>query len=266
MDNPPPARTGKRIKSVETAFEVLRFIGANGGANLPELTFHLDHSKSSLHYYLKTLMAERYVVENNGEYRLGLRLLEFGGLALINQAFSNNIIMEAETLAEETKETVIVATEEAGKGICIYQSSHFEDRFGWHLGKDFFLHTNALGKVILAHYPEEYVFNIIERYGLPAQTENTVTDQNNLLLELEKTRQTGVSFDKEECQKEIKTIAAPIKSGSTVVGSIGLITDQSGAVLSQSDHYKAERFKEKPSNVLSKHAQIISNKMEDEGL
>jgi len=45
-----------------------------------------------------------------------------------------------------------------------------------YIGHRVHLHNTALGQAILAHLPAERVEEIVDRYGLPASTENTITE------------------------------------------------------------------------------------------
>ncbi|WP_248898159.1 IclR family transcriptional regulator [Haloplanus halobius] len=266
MDRSIPEGEGKRIKSAERVFEILEVIGAKQPVSLSELTDELDVSKSTLHYYLKTPMANRFVVEENQKYRFGLRCLEFGGTALSQRDFPEGIEDEVDNLAEETGQTAVLVIEEMGKAVCVYKSPLLESDSNWYIGVESHLHVTAFGKAILAHLPEEDVFNIIEHYGLPQLTEYTVTDTNELIAELEEVRQQGLAYSDKERQENVQTLAAPIipekSQGNETFGTIGIVSNTDEESLSKPTHLKAQRFKEEPSNIVNRFAQIIGNKIE----
>jgi len=65
-------------------------------------------------------------------------------------------------------------------------------------GTHFHMHASAVGKAILAQYSDDHVTEILDRYGMPAHTENTITDRDELKEVFEQIRESDVSFDHEE--------------------------------------------------------------------
>ena len=70
--------SSRRIQSVETAFTILTLIQQHGSVSLQDLAKQLDVAKSTVHTHLQTLASLGYIVEQDGQYRLGLRLLTHG--------------------------------------------------------------------------------------------------------------------------------------------------------------------------------------------
>lgn len=48
------------------------------------------------------------------------------------------------------------------------------------------MHCTAVGKVILAHLPLNEIVDVIDKYGLPKHTEQTITDKDSFLRNWEK--------------------------------------------------------------------------------
>ena len=78
------------------------------------------------------------------------------------------------------------------------------------LGARLYAHCSALGKVLLAHKEEGEVKRIIQIAGLPRFTENTITDEEDLLQNLIKIRKQGYAYDLEEILPDLCCVAAPI--------------------------------------------------------
>lgn len=72
------------------------------------------------------------------------------------------------------------------------------------------LTCTGLGKVLLAFEPPEKVEAWVKEHGLPAYTEATITDPAAFMAELANIRRLGFSLDREEHEKGIRCIAAPI--------------------------------------------------------
>ena len=68
----------------------------------------------------------------------------------------------------------------------------------------------ALGKALLAQLPDDEIERIVERHGLPAATENTITEVEPLLEEIERVREQGYSIEDEEHHDGIQAIGVPV--------------------------------------------------------
>lgn len=185
----------RRVKSVQTAFELINRLQALGGATPAQLTEELDLSKSSVHNYLATLEMEGYVVNDGGVYRLGLRFLTHGAAAKNMAGISQPIVQTVESVAEELDQPTWWVTEEYGRGYFIESalpkdSTHIYGS----VGKRSYLHTHALGKAILAISSDDYVQRVAEHHGLPEQTRQTTTDLDTLLEELAIVQERGFAI------------------------------------------------------------------------
>jgi DNA-binding IclR family transcriptional regulator len=69
--------TENTILSVDRAFEILETIRDRGEVGVTEIADQLKVSKSTVHNHLNTMETRGYVVNEDGEYRLGLRFLSF---------------------------------------------------------------------------------------------------------------------------------------------------------------------------------------------
>lgn len=56
----------------------------------------------------------------------------------------------------------------------------------------------ATGKAVLSQLPREEVESIIDKWGLPMMTENTITDREALFEDLATAREQGYSINNEE--------------------------------------------------------------------
>lgn len=212
------------VKTAQTTFRILETIKARDEATVTELTDEVALSKSSIHNYLKTLEHEGYVVREGNTYRIGLRLLDLGGYARHKQRIYQLAKEEVTKLAEETGEMTNLLVEEHGRGIYLHRANGEQAvKSDSYIGHRVHLHNTALGQAILAHLPEERVDEIINRYGLPKTTENTITDRDVLFDRLERVREEGVAFDDEARLVGLRCVAKPIinKEGE-VEGAISI--------------------------------------------
>jgi DNA-binding IclR family transcriptional regulator len=83
-------------------------------------------------------------------------------------------------------------------------------------------YSTATGKAFLAHLPAERVADAIAR-GLPRRTANTITTEEELLVELGKVRERGWAVDNVENEDGVRCVGAPILDHlGAVVGALSV--------------------------------------------
>lgn len=199
------------IKSTKVTFEIVEMLKELDGAQLKDIADELGRSKSSVHNYLSTLQEMDYVVKDGMTYRVGLRFLELGSYARHKQQIYDTAKPHVKELAEETGDLVNLLVEEHGRGIYLYREKGEKSvNVDAYTGHRVYLHNTALGKALLAEMPRARVDEIIDRHGLPATTDRTVTDREELYSELEAVRERGVAFDREERLKGLRCLAMAV--------------------------------------------------------
>jgi len=93
-------------------------------------------------------------------------------------------------------------------------------KFRGRIGNREFMNAHAGGKAILSEYDNNRVMNIIEKHGLPAYTQQSITDTEELLTELERVREEGVAFNDEEAIEGYRAVGAPVSLNDETIGSI----------------------------------------------
>lgn len=212
------------IQAINRAFSIIETLSELGGAGVSELSRAVDLPKSTVHNHLNTLVAAEYVVKDGSEYRAGLKFLQIGEQVRNQHALYQIARPQVHKTVKKTGEITGVMTEEHGRGVFIYRERGTEAaRIDTRIGDRVPLHSTALGKVILAFLPEDRRNEIIDHHGLKAVTENTITDRDTLLDELEEARQKQVAFDDEERLNGLRSVAAPILTANgEIIGSISI--------------------------------------------
>ena len=216
-----PTRT---VKTTDTLFTIIQELQKRDGAGVTELANEIGMAKSTVYDHLTTLRRKKYVVKDGGTYCLSLRFLDHGVYAR-EQLGMNDIIEPAiEQLAIETDESVWFVIEEHGQAVFLSKAlGKRAVQIYARIGRRLYLHHLAAGKAILANLPHERVEEIIDQNGLPAQTENTITDSETLFSELQTIHKEGVAYERNETAIGVSSIAAPVLLGSTVRGAVGVI-------------------------------------------
>lgn len=198
-------------------------------AGVTKLASELNMGKSAVHNHLSTLEEAGYVVKHGDEYKLGLKFLELGGLSRIRMEVFKITEPKLNDLARRSDELCNLMVEERGLGVYLYRAKGDEAvDVDTYVGRQGYLHNTALGKAILAHYPRERVEGIIDTHGLPAETEDSITDEEELFDELRTVREQGYAIDDEERLKGLRCVAAPmLNSQNEVLGSISISAPKS---------------------------------------
>lgn len=229
----PPAR---QVQSVRTTFRIINLIQNLGSVTPSDLADELELSKSSVHNYLATLEAEGYVVKEGRSYRLGLRFLTHGIAAKKALGMEKPVSSALKSICESLSYPTWWVVEELGRGIFLEgatpdgQTSTYGD-----IGKRSYLHTHALGKAILAESPDEYVDQVIERYGLPEQTMRTTTNPDDLHKEITEIRERGFAISEGQAVLGILSVGVGFKDQEGRLHAIGIFENSRELVGNQVD-------------------------------
>lgn len=254
---------GKTIQSTRTAFDVIETIAERDRPTASEVAAEVDHSRSTVHYHLKTLQREGYVVEEDHRFRLGLRMARLGALSLQGHRLTGAVERPAETLAAEANAVARVAVREQDRLMWLHRSSQEDDDPLAVVGSEAPIHSTAYGQAVLAYAPAETVTEVVEDRGLPATTEHTLTTREALDERLDTVRGHGFAYSAQEYLDGVSSIAAPITDGDgAVAGSIG-ISAAHDRIDDPYKHSKARRFSDELSGLVRKAARIASDRLAD---
>src|SRR5205823_510639 len=91
------------------------------------------------------------------------------------------------------------------------------------LGNRMPLHCTGCGKVLLAYQSEKVIDSVIATTGLPAYTEQTITDPHQFRQELATIRQYGYAVDNGEQEEGVRCLAVPVHgTDGKVVATISI--------------------------------------------
>jgi DNA-binding IclR family transcriptional regulator len=214
----------RRVKTADTVFGIIELLQEREGAGVTEIARELEVAKSTVHDHLSTLVDKQYVIHDGSEYRIGLKFLDHGIHARNNLKVSHIAHRTLDELADETGEAAWFMVEEYGKAVFATKAmgDHSVQTHS-RVGKREYMHCLASGKAMLAHMPEERTLDIIDRYGLPRMTEQTITDLDELSAELAQIRERGYAYNNGERVLRLKSVAAPVLDNEgRVLGAISI--------------------------------------------
>lgn len=217
-------KSGRKRKTTETSFEIVETLIELDGACVTEIAEEIDVSPSTAHEHLSTLYEMGYLIKDDNVFYPGLKFSQIG-------RYSKNR-KEAYTIAEEYtiklgeklgwRSNFVV--EEHGKGVFLHIYSG--DQADWEhekIGNRQYMHNTATGKAILAHLDSEYRETILDQWGLPETTPNTITSREELYDELDDVREQGYAVNHGENIEGIRTFAVPATtSDDQVLGSFSV--------------------------------------------
>lgn len=199
------------VRTTETSLQIIEALMDLEEARIEDVAEYLDIASSTAHRHLQTLQKYGYVVNEGGLYHLGMQFLSVGGY-IRNSKSAFDLAKDAVyELAEQTKERVQFEVVEQGERVFLFTTTGENAvRADAKIGKRGPLHCSAAGKALLAELPEPRVHQIIKTEGLPQITENTITDTEELLAELETIRERGIAFNREESTIGFHAVASSV--------------------------------------------------------
>ncbi|MDH3225476.1 MAG: IclR family transcriptional regulator [Thermoleophilia bacterium] len=223
-----PDRRGRyRIQAIERAVSILNAFSAERPEyGVTELANELGLHKSTIHRFLVNLEHAGLVERSprSGRYRLGLRILELGGLVMQQMSLWEEALPFLEGLVHDTGETGHLAVLDNGEAIYVERvETHRALRIPSAVGRGYPAHATSLGKVLLAALSSGQVAEITRARGLAAYTSNTIVDESELEQELLLVRERGYAVDNEEYDEGLRCIGAPIHDHTgAVVAALGV--------------------------------------------
>jgi IclR family acetate operon transcriptional repressor len=218
------------VETTLTSLQIVREIKQQSGASMTEIAEELDLGKSTVHNHLATLTKEGLLVRQNQRYFVGLGFLQLGEYARNRREAYKPAKMKVYRLAESTNEEVNFAVAENGFMFSIeymmgdpspanpVAGSQFLE-----IGSRFHMHNSAPGKAVLSELPPDEVEGILQLRGLPATTDDTITEKDAFLSELETIRDQEYATNDEELERGFRSIGAPIHHpDGTVLGALSI--------------------------------------------
>ena len=215
-----------RLSSVANSIRLLTsFSGEEDELGITTLATRLRLAKSTVHRLASTLTSAGFLEQNaeTGKYRLGVALFELGALVRRRMDVANEARPKLRELLEKTGETVQLGIVDQFSVLYVYEmESRHAIRMAAAVGGRAPLHCTAVGKVLLAFQPADYVKRVLER-GLTANTSRTPTRREAVLEMLDEVRQREYAIDDEESETGLRAIAAPVRNHTgAVIAALGV--------------------------------------------
>ncbi|MFZ5945330.1 MAG: IclR family transcriptional regulator [Bacillota bacterium] len=203
-----------QIQSLDRAFTLIDIIAnANEPLSLKTITNMANLPKPTVYRMLSSLETWGYLEQDqNNYYKLGTKFLLLGSKvheSLEIQKIARPFLQE---LNNETNETVFLGVLDKGRSLYLdkLDSTHTV-RLVSRIGSRNYLHSTGLGKCLLLGLSKQQITEITEQHGMPAMTENTITNLEDLLKYIEKYKEEGYAIDNLENEEGVRCVAAPVR-------------------------------------------------------
>ncbi|RSL33970.1 IclR family transcriptional regulator [Salibacterium salarium] len=215
------------IQSLDRALKILDlFDEYHTELKITDISDKMLLHKSTVHSLLKTLQKHQYIEQNpeNGKYHLGMKLFERGNVVIQSRDIRSVAKEYLYALSKDTGQTVHLVIQDGKEGIYIdkVESTSATVLYS-RIGRRIPLHCSGVGKALIAFQSDREIADIFENYEFIKRTENTITNKEDFLKEIEIIRQKGYAEDLEENEPGIRCLSIPVHDHTArVTGAISI--------------------------------------------
>ncbi len=198
---------------------------SRSGLSLADLARALGLPKPTAYRIVATLESRGYIARNPaGHYLIARKLFDLQQDESEEQALLRAAQPVMARLVDSCRETVNLGILDAGEVVVISTvESPQTIRMSSKVGNRRYLHSTALGKVLLSGLPEKEVQRLIRIQGLPRLTPRTIVTRQALAAELDLVRRQGFAMDNEENEPDGRCLGAPVLGvGGRIVAALSI--------------------------------------------
>ena len=217
------------------------FDGASARLTLQDIVDRSGLPRSTVHRILDQLVRLRWLDHRGGDYGLGMRALELGGLAVAHNALREATAPLLHDLHVRTGVTVHLHVLDRLDVVCLDKlSGRSGIALPTRVGGRTPAHATASGKAILAWTDPRQV-EATFRGKLVSRTPRTLPTMEALEQELAKIRaRGGLAYDREESSPGVACVAAPLRGSARAVAAVSLSGDSGRMDLNRLSPFVAE--------------------------
>jgi DNA-binding IclR family transcriptional regulator len=199
------------IQSIDRAAQVLTALQGSRRLGITELGDALDLPPSTVHGIVKSLAAHGLVTKepNGSRYMLGPALLRLSSVYLDTLDVRVRAMRWTQELSRRTGLAVRLGVELFDEVIIIHHNSRPDgSQQMLETGISIPVHASALGKVLLTYNTDQA--KSVLAHPLRPLTGDTITDPDQLRLDLNEVAQVGLAFERDEAVIGESSVAAPV--------------------------------------------------------
>jgi DNA-binding IclR family transcriptional regulator len=220
IDQPPEQRTPASM--LDRVVEILDVFTTPGGLTLTQVVARTNLPRSSTHRILEHLVRIRWMRREGFTYHLGLRMLELGTLAAHQHELRAAAAAHLHELHIRTGLVVHLAVLDGSEIVYLERvGGSFGMRVPSRVGGRAPAHCTGAGKAMLAFADEATVAPILGG-PMPTPTSLSIGSAPRLRTELDRVRERGIAFDREESVPGIGCVGAPIGTPGSFAAAISV--------------------------------------------
>jgi len=204
-----------RLEAILASFD-----GCDRALGVSEISHRVGLPKSTVHRLANQLCAVGWLERNSGGYRVGLKLLELGSVALQRTGLREAAYKHLHSLAVRTGLVVHLGILDHGEVVYLDRVTTTRVSLPTRVGGREPAYCTALGKVMLAF--ADPASQAAALASSRRRTEFTIIEPRAIQCALDSARQTGVAYDREEAYRGLGCVASPIRSGDRVIGAVSV--------------------------------------------
>ena len=203
------------IQSLQRSYDIINlFSRLKTELSLKEISQSLNLNKSTAHGLIQTMVLNGYMAQNekNEKYKLGKNFISKSLLipeTSIIQSVSDKYLKEISEKFALTSHLLIAEGDTMYTAKINFPSDVYYV-ISCIIGRTVPLHATASGKLLLASMSEQHLLNYIDKHPLIRYTDKTITDYNSLKENLADIRRNGYSYENEEIDAGVISIACPL--------------------------------------------------------
>jgi IclR family transcriptional regulator, KDG regulon repressor len=205
------------VKSLFKMLEVLEaFSSSDPELSVVEIARRTNLPRTTVHRIVDSLRSVGFLEQDasRDRYRLGLKLFELGGNALMNLPLYREAPPFVDTLAKLSGEDVHLCIFDGAQMVFVNRRNQVARPHNTVITMEASpCHSTGVGKAALAFQSEAVIERVI-RAGLDRFTPNTIVEPKRLKSELSEIRARGYSVDECEHEPELRCVGAPIRNGT----------------------------------------------------
>jgi len=201
---------------------------------IADIADDLGMSRSTTHRYVITLVALGYLEQGaSRKYRLGLRVTDLGMSALNSTGLREHAHPYLEELRQRTSYTVNLAVLDGEEILYVDRARSFRRGqskidLNLHPGSRLPAYCTAMGKLLLAHLPDDQQRDLLGSMKLTKRGPNTITSKKALRDELDEVLDAGFAVNDQELAPELHSISAPVRNEAReVVAAVNMAAHSS---------------------------------------
>jgi len=213
------AREPHFVQSLERGLAVIRAFDAHHRElTLSEVARICDLTRAAARRFLLTLTDLGYVRTDGRMFSLTPRVLELGYAFLSGLSLPEVAAPHLERLAAEVRESSSVSVLDGDDVVYVARvPTRRIMTVAINVGTRFPAYATSMGRVLVAHLPDERMAAYLARVRLDRLTGRTVGSVAGLRAELDRVREQGYAIVDQELEEGLRAMAAPVRDRSGAV-------------------------------------------------